>query len=74
MEHPRITALRRQVLDLPLDELYRTALLQSVEYFRDDIVSRRVPVGKKDMDDLEALQQAALAGMMERALQEKYSD
>ena len=72
MEHPRIAQLRSQVLGLPVDEHYRAVLLKSIEYFRDQIVARPRRARHKGWDDLEALQQAALGGMMERALQEKY--
>ena len=72
MEHPRIAQLRSQVHSLPVDEHYRAVLLESIEYFRDQIVARPRRARHKGWDDLEALQQAALGGMMERALQEKY--
>ena len=73
MEHPRIALLRSQVRSLPVDEHYRAVLLQSIDYLRDQIVARPRHARHKRWDDLEALQQAALGGMMERALQEKYS-
>ena len=73
MEHPRIAQLRSQVLGLPVDEHYRAVLLDSIEYFRDQIVARPVYASDEGWDDLEALQQVALSGMMERALQEKFS-
>jgi len=73
MEHPRIAQLRSQALGLPVDEHYRAVLLDSIEYFRDQIVARPRRARRKGWDDLEALQQVALSGMMERALQEKFS-
>jgi hypothetical protein len=73
MEHPRIALLRSQVRSLPLDESYRVVLLKSIEYFRDQIVARPRCARHKGWDDLEALQQVTLGGMMERAMQEKYS-
>ena len=73
MGHPRIVHLRSQILGLPVDEHCRAVLLKSIEYFRDQIVARPRRAREKGWDDLEALQQAALGGMMERALQEKYS-
>ncbi len=73
MEHPRIARLRSQVYSLPVDAHYRAVLLQSIEYFRDQIVARPPRARDKGWDNLEALQQAALGGMMERALQEKFS-
>jgi hypothetical protein len=73
MEHPRIAQLRSQVLGLPVDEHYRAVLLKSIEYFRDQIVARPPRAQRKGKDDLEARQQAALSGMMERALHEKFS-
>jgi hypothetical protein len=72
MEHPRIAQLRSQVLGLPLDEHYRAVLLESIEYFRDQIVARPRYAPHECWDDLEALQQTVLDGMMERALQEKF--
>jgi hypothetical protein len=72
MEHPRIALLRSQVRSLPGDEHYRAVLLKSIEYFRDQIVARPRRAREKGWDDLEALQQVALSGMMERALHEKY--
>jgi hypothetical protein len=73
MEHPRIALLRSQVRSLPVDEHYRAVLLKSIEYFRDQIVARPRHARHKGWDDLEALQQVVLSGMMERALQEKFS-
>jgi hypothetical protein len=71
MEHPRIALLRSQVLSLPVDEHYRAVLLKSIEYFRDQIVARPRRAREKGWDDLGALPQVTLSGMMERALQEK---
>jgi hypothetical protein len=65
MEHPRIALLRSQVRSLPLDAHSRAVLLQSIEYFRDQIVARRVHARGECWDDLEAIQQVALSGMME---------
>ena len=73
MEHPRIAQLRSQVLGLPVDEQYRAVLLESIEYFRDRIVARPRYAPHEGWDDLEALQQTVLGGIMERALQEKFS-
>ena len=72
MEHPRIALLRSHVRSLPLDEYARAVLLKSIEYFRDQIVARPRHARHKGWDDLEALQQVALSGMMERTLHEKY--
>lgn len=72
MEHPRIAQLRSQVCGLPVDEHYRAVLLKSIEYFREQIVARPLRARRIGRDDLEALQQAGLSGMMERALEEKY--
>jgi len=72
MEHPRIALLRSQVRSLPVDEHCRAVLLKSIEYFRDQIVARPRYARHKRRDDLEALQQVALSGMMERTLHEKY--
>jgi hypothetical protein len=71
MEHPRIALLRSQVLSLSVDKHYRAVLLKSIEYFRDQIVARPRCAREKGWDDLEALQQVTLSGMMERAVQEK---
>ena len=71
MEHPRIALLRSRVRSLPVDAHYRAVLLQSIEYFREQIVARPHYARHKGWDDLEAVQQVALSGMMERALQEK---
>ena len=72
MEHPRIALLRSQVLSLPVDGHCRAVLLKSIEYFRDQIVARPCCAPRKGRDDVEALQQVALSGMMERALHEKF--
>ena len=73
MEHPRIALLRSQVLSLPVDEHCRAVLLKSIEYFRDQFVARPRSARETAWDSLETLRQATLGGMMERALQEKYS-
>ena len=72
MEHPRIALLRSQVLSLPLDEHCRAVLLKSIEYFHDQIVARAHCAKHRGCANLEALQQVALSGMIERALHEKY--
>jgi hypothetical protein len=72
MEHPRIAQLRSRVRSLPLDEHCRAVLLQSIDYFSDQIVARARCARHKGWDDLELLQRTAPAGMMERALQEKF--
>ena len=73
MEHPRIAQLRSRVHSLPLDRHSRAVLLQSIEYFRDQIVARSRCARHKRWEGLETLRQTTLGGMTERALQEKYS-
>ena len=70
-EHPRIAKLRAQVRGLPIDESYRAELLVSIHRFREQIIARPEYAPDEGWDDLEALQQATLAHMMERFLAEK---
>ena len=72
MENPRLALLRSRVRSLPLDEHGRAVLLKSIEYFGEQIVARPRPARHTRRDSVEALQQAAPSGMMERALHEKY--
>jgi len=69
-DHPRITLLRSQVLNLPVDDDYRDALLQSIDTYADQIISRPLHTAGEGWDDLEALQQVTLGDRNERALQE----
>ena len=73
MEDPRIALLRSRVYNLPLDGRCRAVLLTSIEYFREQIVARPLCARRRGRDDLAAVQQLAPSGMMERALQEKFS-
>ena len=72
MEHPRLALLRSRVLSLPLDEHGRAVLLKSIDYFGEQIMARPRHARPTRSDSVEALQQAALSGMTERALHEKY--
>ena len=68
LSHPRLLALRRDVLGLPVDEAYRTALLRSLVKYGSEIVERPMYAPDEGWDDLEALQQVTLGDMMERRL------
>ena len=66
--HPRLALLRSQVLNLPVDEQYRAALLQSIETYRGQILARPHYAPHEGWDDLEALQQVTLGDAIERTL------
>ena len=67
-EHPRLALLRDQVLSLPVDAQYRSALLESIDTYRDQILARPLYVSCGEWTDLEALQQVTLGDAMERTL------
>jgi hypothetical protein len=66
--HPRIQALRVIVNQLPVDDMYRAALHRSLGRYADQLVSRPCYPPEEGWDDLEALQQVTLGGMMEEHL------
>ena len=68
--HPRLAQLRRDVLRLPVGGDYRSALLQSIELYAEQIIVDPVNAPGEGWDDLEALQQTTLADMMARSFQE----
>ena len=67
-EHPRLALLRDQVLSLPVDAQYRSALLESIDTYRDQILARPFYVSCGEWNDLEALQQVTLGDAIERSL------
>jgi hypothetical protein len=68
--HPRIQALRVIVSQLPVDGMYRAALRRSLGRYTDQLVSRPHYRPEEGWNDLEALQQVTLGGMMEESLRE----
>jgi len=70
-DHPRIVLLRNDVLDLPVDNEYKSLLLQSIELYRDHIINRPVYAPDDGWDDLEAIQQVTLGDMGERWIREQ---
>ena len=71
MEHPHIALLRSRILSLHSDERIRRVLLQSIEYFGDQIVAPRRPAPDVGWDNPRTWERAACSGMTERALREK---
>ena len=67
----RIAVLRRQVASLPVCEEYRAALFNSIDLYRDQIISRPAYTNGEDWDDLEALQQVTLGDRIEQFLAER---
>ena len=68
-EHPRLTALRKQVYSLRIDPHYRVLLLQSIKKYADQLIARPPHAPDDGWDDLEALQQVTLGDAMARSLQ-----
>lgn len=66
--HPRILALAGEVDRLPVDGEYRRWLRHSVWRYADQIIARPEPPQGGGWDDLEALQQVAMADAMEAGL------
>ena len=71
-QHPRIASRRSRALTLPVDDQYREAHAESIDTQSDVILARPRHAPHEGWNDPETRQQAALSGMMERALQEKY--
>ena len=71
-QHPRIALRSSRALDLPLDEQQHEPHAESIDTRRGGIPARPRHAPQEGWNDPETRQQAALSGMMERALQEKY--
>ncbi|MCX7166635.1 MAG: hypothetical protein NTV11_10220 [Rhodocyclales bacterium] len=63
--HPKLHALVHAVQRLPIDGLYRAALLRSIDRYADQIIERPQYTPEEGWDDLEALQQVTLGDMVE---------
>ena len=71
-QHPRLALRRSRALNLPVDDQRREAHAESIDTRRGEIPARPRQAPHEGWNDPETLQQAALSGMMARALQEKY--
>jgi len=66
-ENPRIALLIKQVNSLPVDDEYKSLLLDAIKNYREQILER--PENPIDgWNDLEALQQLTLSDMLERSI------
>lgn len=66
--HPKLHALAYAVQRLPIGDLYRAALLRSIDRYADQIIERPQYKPEEGWDDLEALQQVTLGDMMEASM------
>ncbi|NOS75514.1 MAG: hypothetical protein HOP36_13495 [Methyloglobulus sp.] len=67
-ENPRIALLIKQVNSLPVDDEYKSLLLDAIKNYREQILERpEIPIDG-GWNDLEALQQVTLGDMLERSI------
>lgn len=67
-KHPRLETLKAQVSNLPVDEVHQQSMLRVIDQHMDRILTRDGG-GREQIDDLEAVQQASMAALMEQALE-----
>jgi len=67
-ENPRIALLIKQVNSLPVNDEYKSLLLDAIKNYREQILERpEIPIDG-GWNDLEALQQVTLGDMLERSI------
>jgi len=67
-ENPRIALLIKQVNSLPVDDEYKSLLLDAIKNYREQILERpEIPIDG-GWNDLEALQQVTLGDRLEHCI------
>lgn len=64
-DNPRLIKLRNDVYSLPVDSEYKRALLEAICIFGKDVMNNPENIADQEFDDLEMIQQLALAKSVE---------